>query len=39
MARQPAHPAGIVTIGAPFAGPVSVNEKMIIRNEKIDFER
>ena len=34
-----AHPAGIVTIGAPFAGPASVNEKTIIRNEKIRFDR
>jgi hypothetical protein len=33
------HPAGIVTIGCPFAGPASVNEKMIIRNEKICFDR
>ena len=37
--HQPAQPAGIVTIGAPFAGPASVNEKMIIRNEKICFDR
>jgi hypothetical protein len=31
MAHQPAHPAGIVTIGAPFAGPVSVNENRRVR--------
>jgi hypothetical protein len=37
--RYPAHPAGIVTTGCPLAGPVSVNEKMIIRNEKVDFDR
>jgi hypothetical protein len=28
-----------VTIGAPFAGPASVNEKMIIGNEKVRFDR
>jgi hypothetical protein len=34
-----AQPAGIVTIGAPFAGPASVKEKMIIGNEKVRFDR
>lgn len=33
------HPVGMVMIGCPFTGPVSVREKMIIRKEKMDFER
>jgi hypothetical protein len=37
--KQPAHPAEIVTIGCSFGEPVSVNEKTIIRNGKVNFDR